>query len=295
MVIGTTTRRVNYPESDGKPTGETEHHKLAMIRIMDILDRHFAGQQVHVTGDLLLFYEEGNPKKFVVPDVMVVKAAQKFRRRNFKVWAERRVPNVVIEVTSKKTRKRDQVEKPALYRDLGVREYFLFDPLGEYLDEPLMGYRLINGQYERIDYEVPGGLLSEELGLRLRVEEDLEFYPLDAEVRLLDSKEYAELQERNALQAKALADQKQARADEEQARADEAQTRADEAQARADEAQARADEEQARAEQERRMAEEERTRATRLAEELEEKTRLLANLQLELERLKNKAIEPDRE
>jgi hypothetical protein len=34
------------------------------------------------------------------------------------------------------------------YQQLGVREYFLFDPLHEYLPQPLIGYRLIGNEYE---------------------------------------------------------------------------------------------------------------------------------------------------
>ncbi len=230
--------------------GETENHKLAIFRISDILSRHFEGQPVHVTGDLLLFYEEGNPKKFVVPDVFVVKTFRKVRRRNFKIWEEEGVPNVVIEVTSKKTRKRDQVEKPALYRALGIREYFLFDPLGEYLDNPLMGFRLVDGVYQRIPHDA-GALMSEELGLQLRVEEDLEFFVPATGERLLDRREALEKQTRLSLQAQARADQEQARADEEQARAEAA-----------------------------------RQRAAELAAQLEEKAALIAQLEVELARLR---------
>ena len=58
-----------YPESDGKPMGETDLHRKAMIRQIGILERYYAGQQSYVSGDLLLYYVQGNPEKFVVPDV----------------------------------------------------------------------------------------------------------------------------------------------------------------------------------------------------------------------------------
>ena len=66
-------KSVNYPESDGRPMGETDEHRKEMIRQMELLERHFAGQRVYVSGDLLVYYEQGNPKKFVVPDVFVVR------------------------------------------------------------------------------------------------------------------------------------------------------------------------------------------------------------------------------
>src|SRR6185437_15705589 len=77
------------------------------------------------------------------------------------------VPCVVIEITSRQTAEEDQGPKRELYERLGVREYFLFDPLHEYLEQPLMGYRLIGDLYEPLPPAQDGGLLSAELGLRL--------------------------------------------------------------------------------------------------------------------------------
>lgn len=64
-----------------------------------------------------------------------------------------------------------------IYRDdLGVREYFLFDPEGRYLDPPLVGYRLVRGDYEPIE-PVDGRLPSEVMGVHLeRVGELLHLY-----------------------------------------------------------------------------------------------------------------------
>jgi hypothetical protein len=53
---------VNYPESDGKPMGETDEHRMEMVRQMELLGRCFMGQDVYVSGGLLVFYEQGNPK-----------------------------------------------------------------------------------------------------------------------------------------------------------------------------------------------------------------------------------------
>ena len=127
-------KKIYYPESDGKPMGETDWHRRAIIRLIELLEYLFRGELVYVSGDLLVYYEEGNPKKFVVPDVFIVKGAQPHDRRIFKIWQERRVPNAVIEVTSRKTRQRDHTFKPDLYARLGVAEYFLYDPELDYLE-----------------------------------------------------------------------------------------------------------------------------------------------------------------
>ena len=54
---------------------------------------------------------------------------------------------------------------------LGVREYFLYDPLGEYLRPPLQGYRLQEGEYQRILPWGEGRFTSQTLGLELQVED----------------------------------------------------------------------------------------------------------------------------
>lgn len=35
--------------------GESDEHRDAMVRIIELLKNHFEGQQVYVSGDLLLY------------------------------------------------------------------------------------------------------------------------------------------------------------------------------------------------------------------------------------------------
>ena len=63
---------VHYPESDGKPMAESDLHREIMVYIIHLLQRWLRGQQVYVSGNLLLYYEEGNPRKVVAPDCFVV-------------------------------------------------------------------------------------------------------------------------------------------------------------------------------------------------------------------------------
>jgi len=75
-----------------------------------------------VTGDLLLFYEEGDPKRFVVPDVMVIPGVVHKRRDRDKLWKEGAGPVCVIEVMSRSTRSEDQGFKKGLYEYVEVQE-----------------------------------------------------------------------------------------------------------------------------------------------------------------------------
>jgi Uma2 family endonuclease len=170
--ISTTQKPVHYPETDGKPMAETDVHIDVLIHLREALRDHFRdAPQVYVAGNMLLYYEEGNPAACVAPDVFVVQGVAKGERRTYRLWEEGQPPTVVFEITSRGTRLEDLGTKRALYTMLGVREYFVYDPLGEYLQPPLQGYRLQAGEYQRMPRAGEGQLASQELGLELRVEE----------------------------------------------------------------------------------------------------------------------------
>lgn len=159
---------IEYPESDGKPVGETDVHRREILHTIETLERHFRDvPDIYVSGNLMFYYEEGNPAAVVSPDVFVVKGVRKGLRRTYKLWEEGVAPCVVIEMTSRSTRLEDKGNKRALYAMLGVREYFLFDPLGEYLKPPLQGFTLVDGEYAPLPVERDGGIISRELRLKL--------------------------------------------------------------------------------------------------------------------------------
>jgi hypothetical protein len=169
---------------------ETDVHRKEIFREIDLLERFFVGQRVYVSGNLLLYYERGKPKKSVAPDVFVVKDLAPGDRRVYKLWVEGKVPEAIIEVTSRKTKQKDTVTKPPLYARLGVKEYFLFDPTQDYLDPPLRGYKLVKGRYVPLKADPDGRLVSEELGLRLHAEQHhLMLHRLDTGERLLTTEE----------------------------------------------------------------------------------------------------------
>ena len=169
---------VEYPSSDGRPMAETSVHRACIVDTIWAARRVFADRaDVYVSGDMFVYYEEGNPRASVVPDVFVVVGAVRDELRaggwrdTYKLWEEPKGPDFVLEVTSRSTRRDDQVRKRALYARLGVGEYFLCDPKGEYLAPPLQGLRLGGGGYERVSPErLPDGregVWSEVFGMYL--------------------------------------------------------------------------------------------------------------------------------
>ncbi|MCY3840303.1 MAG: Uma2 family endonuclease [Gammaproteobacteria bacterium] len=115
-----------------------------------------------VQQNLLILFEEGNRAAAVEPDVTVALGVGRHPRNSYKVWVEGRPPDLVVEGLSEKTWRRDVDIKPALYRDLGVREFWQVDPLGR-LPAPITGYRLRGGVYERIAPSCPGVYRSDVL------------------------------------------------------------------------------------------------------------------------------------
>ena len=159
-----------YPESDGQPMAETDVHRDLMVDLIAMLREYFRDDpHVYISGNLFLYYQEGDPRRVVAPDVFVVKGIPGHQRRIYKLWEEDRPPDIVFEVTSPSTRGEDLRTKHDLYARLGVTEYFLFDPLDEYLRPPFQGYRLEQDRYVPLRPAADGSLWSAVLGLELHV------------------------------------------------------------------------------------------------------------------------------
>ncbi|MBI2193682.1 MAG: Uma2 family endonuclease [Planctomycetes bacterium] len=160
---------IEYPESDGKPMAETPIHRDNLIGLVHAFNRHFTGNpRVYVGANMFLYYEKGNPHAVCSPDVFVALGVSARDRDVFKTWEDGKAPDVVIELTSKSTKTEDTVTKKVLYAAMGVREYYLFDPHGEYLRPRLTGFRLEGGGYVEMGRR-GSRLRSEMLGLELGV------------------------------------------------------------------------------------------------------------------------------
>lgn len=201
-------RDVVFPESDGQPMGETGFHIKCIIALVNALEGRYRGRaDVYVGADLLLYYTPTEPGDMVSPDVFVAFGVGAHERRTWKTWEEGKAPDVVFEITSKSTRKDDQYVKPLIYEELGVQEYFLFDPLGEYLKpHRLQGFQLIEGGYQPLTGD---RLTSNVLGLELLVKDGfLRFYDPVTKVLLpttaeLESTAAHEAEARRAAEAEA--------------------------------------------------------------------------------------------
>ena len=172
---------IEYPEEDFEPMPEGDKQRRNLSYTTEALRLWFESQQnVYVSGNLFIFYEENKPEKRIAPDTFVVFGMSAYDRSSYKLWEEGgKVPDFVLEITSKGTVAKDQGQNPLIYRDLGVKEYFQYDPTGEYLKPSLQGVRLDQGEYVAISPKILSdrvlSLPSEVLGLDLHLYADKGF------------------------------------------------------------------------------------------------------------------------
>lgn len=220
---------IDYPESDGKPMAESDLHRDLMFYLIHLLQRFFAQQTAYVSGNLLIYYEEGDNSKAVAPDCFVAFGVGPHKRRTFKLWEEGVGPAVVMEVSSRKTRREDLTTKKQLYAKLGVREYFIYDPTADYLRPALVGFTLTATGYQPMppllkeerpgkfllpDANRPPAFISQVLGLRLTLSahNDLLLYALATGKRLLTDEEARRVAEERASDAEERASDAEERA-----------------------------------------------------------------------------------
>ncbi len=219
--IGTAPTLV-YPESDGEPMAESGRHVRLLLDMIETIDRHFRDvPDVHVCGNMFLYYEEGNPRKVISPDVFMVRGVAKKDLRTYKTWEQQPYLDFVLELASPSTYAKDFNEKKAIYEQiLRVKEYCIYDPYGE-IDPAFVGFRLVGDTYQEIVF-VEGRLPCETLGLELGERDGvLRLYDPVTETWVGPSREHV--------------DEAKARASEAENRASEAENRAsEEARARRD-------------------------------------------------------------
>jgi len=168
---------VYYPSEERKKMGETDYQHI-QISILEQMLRLFLmnRKDVYLASDLIVYYEEGNPNRRFAPDLMVCFGAENKKRRTYKLWEEKVVPQVIVEVVSKETWHKDVTTKRRLYGKLGVAEYYIIDPEYKYLPLPLFAYRLEFGELVRQAVENKR-IFSQALGLELvDTGEDFRFF-----------------------------------------------------------------------------------------------------------------------
>jgi Uma2 family endonuclease len=155
------------PSDDGEPM-ETNRHRQQMTLLIQSLKRAWSDRHDYfVGGNMFVYFSELQVKHndFRGPDVFVALDTTDRDRMSWVAWGENgKLPDVVIELLSNRTRHIDRGEKMRIYSRLWrTAQYFLYDPLSHEFE----GYHLDSdsGDYVPIQPDERGLLPCRRLGL----------------------------------------------------------------------------------------------------------------------------------
>ncbi|MCS6923625.1 MAG: Uma2 family endonuclease [Fimbriimonadales bacterium] len=238
-------RALDLPEEDGEPL-ETDYHRV-QIALLDEVVRQLLGDtnDYFCGGNMFVYYsyeqavevigyvKERKPPqpRYKGPDFFLVKEVDGAKPRGkWVVWEEGgKYPDLIIELVSPSTAKKDKQENPEFYaRVFHTPEYFWYDPFSD----ELKGYRLVVAQYEPIPPNERGWLWSNVLGAYVGVWDGVWQGRQRRWIRLYDSAgnlipTQAEREAMRAEQERQRAEQERQRAEQERQRAEQERQRAE--------------------------------------------------------------------
>ena len=151
---------IYYPYTDHQPIPDGGYQAPIYRKVVTTLETHFNKTPgAHVNGNVFIYYEEGNPRKTIAPDCYVVfnltdKAVQSLSPQGYNtylIWEVGKPPEFILEIDSPSTKCSDLATKRAISANIGVSEYWRYDQTGDtFYGEPLVGERLVNGEYQRL-------------------------------------------------------------------------------------------------------------------------------------------------
>ena len=181
-----TKTEIFYPETDGMPMPDALYQLSHFVEIISILKFFFRSREdVAVSGDNFIYFEEDNLNARVAPDCFALfggNVDSLWASNRYLMWEVGKAPDFVLEIGSPSTWRNDLGEKRDLYADLGVVEYWMFDPSGgEHYGFALRGERLVDGEYRPLDMreDADGGVWGYSAVLNLELhwgEGRLRFY-----------------------------------------------------------------------------------------------------------------------
>ena len=187
---------VYYPEEREDDPGETSRHNKLRINLFLIL-KLFLKHRVDVffTSNMNLYYQEGNPHKWFAPDLLVAFGVPKVERSSYLLWREEVFPQVIFEIASDKTWRKDVIEKFGMYEKFGAEEYYILDSEFAFLSAPLMAFHRKGGKLVEAEV-IDNRIFSPHLGLEIvRTENTFRLFNPDTN-EFLSTLEEAEEQKR---------------------------------------------------------------------------------------------------
>ncbi len=166
---------------DSHPTeedlmGESTLHHVLIHYLEEVVKWLFHHQTCSVQANLNFYVTDDEDEYPIVPDVAVIKGVPFRHELSWRIGVTGPAPQVVFELASDKTWKRDLEEKPNVYAQIGVQEYYAFNPyepplpLSRRKGRRLFGWHLDadTGLMRQVPPQSDGSLWSPQLNSWLR-------------------------------------------------------------------------------------------------------------------------------
>ena len=152
-----------------------------------LMSRYGQLPDVFISGAFLICYDKSDGNRRLQPDCIIAfdvdAEAIRYHLPNYWIWVIGKAPDFVMEIASPTTYENDLGHKRDMYAELGITEYWRFDPTGgDFYGQPLAGERLVDGEYQ------PFEMLVDDDGSVIGYSEllDLSFYWDGNEFDVLD-------------------------------------------------------------------------------------------------------------
>jgi Uma2 family endonuclease len=129
----------------------------------------------YVSKDRRLRMDPDDEQDKLLPDLLIARdvLGRQWNVDEYLPWAVGKAPELLAEFLSPGSEGVDQKEKPRRYAELGVQEYFLFDPDGTYGVPRVQGWALRrDGRRETLPRAADGSIASRLVPVRFRLVND---------------------------------------------------------------------------------------------------------------------------
>lgn len=129
-------------------------------RIKSLLMERFGGlPDVFISGAFYICYDRTDGNRRLQPDCIIAfdvdAEAIRHNLPNYWIWMIGKAPDFVMEIASPTTYENDLGHKRDMYAELGITEYWRFDPTGgDFYGQPLAGERLVDGEYQPYELRI---------------------------------------------------------------------------------------------------------------------------------------------
>ena len=160
---------LDYNPDEPEPMPDAMEQEPVIQEFIGIMGSRFTDfgnrPDVFLSSNTILCYDPSNLNVRRQPDIYLsfgVDQAAIRRRRIYLPWEAGKPPDLALEVGSLSTGPSDTIVKPRVYADIGIPEYWRFDPSGgEHHGAPMSGWHLVNNAYAPIKLTTePDGALK---------------------------------------------------------------------------------------------------------------------------------------